>query len=63
VWPGDDAPIGLTNPAIVSVPLGLLGCWLGSVLRPDAAAERLFPRLSVRAATGLGASEASLHKS
>jgi cation/acetate symporter len=55
VWPGDNPPIGLTNPAIISVPLGFFGCWLGSVLRPDPTAERLFPRLSIRATTGLGA--------
>ena len=36
VWPGPDAegsPIGwtLANPGIVSIPLGFIGCWLGTV--------------------------------
>jgi cation/acetate symporter len=55
VWPGDDPPISLSNPAIVSVPLGFLACWLGSVLRPDERAERLFPQVTVGAMTGIGA--------
>lgn len=55
VWPGDNPPVGLTNPALISVPLGFIGCWLGSVLRPDPAAERMFAQLAVRATTGLGA--------
>jgi cation/acetate symporter len=55
VWPGDDPPISLTNPAIVSVPLGFLACWLGSLLRPDERAERLFPQVTVGATTGIGA--------
>ena len=38
VWPGADtdtgSPIGwtLANPGIVSIPLGFLGCWLGTML-------------------------------
>jgi cation/acetate symporter len=52
VWPGDNPPVGLNNPAIVSMPLGFLGCWLGSVLWPEPAAERRFSRLNVRADTG-----------
>jgi cation/acetate symporter len=58
VWPGAHPPIGLSNPAIVSMPLGFLGCWLGSVLWPDPVAERRFARLGVRASTGLGAERA-----
>jgi cation/acetate symporter len=60
VWPGDDPPIGLNNPAIISMPLGFLGCIIGSVLRPDPVAERRFARLNVRADTGLGAERAVL---
>ena len=42
VWPGPDAegsPIGweLANPGIVSIPLGFLGCWLGTVLSGEEA--------------------------
>lgn len=41
----------LTNPAIVSVPLGFLGGWLGTVLSKEADARR-FAEVSVRANTG-----------
>jgi cation/acetate symporter len=57
VWPGDHPPVSLTNPAIVSVPLGFLACWLGSALRPDKTAERLFANVNVRSSTGIGAEE------
>jgi cation/acetate symporter len=57
VWPGAHPPIGLTNPAIVSVPLAFVTCWAVSLLRPEQRARQLFPRLSVRAATGIGAEE------
>ena len=51
-----DPLIDLTQPAIISVPLGFLGCFLGTMLcaRGDAA-ERKFDELYVRAETGLGA--------
>jgi cation/acetate symporter len=61
VWPGPDAegsPIGwtLANPGIVSIPLGFLGCWLGTVLsRKESRATREFDELYVRSETGLGA--------
>jgi cation/acetate symporter len=55
VWPGDNPPVSLTNPAIVSVPLGFLACWLGAVLRPEPAAQELFAQVSVRSTTGIGA--------
>jgi len=48
--------VSLTQPAIVSVPLGFLGCYLGTVLsREESRAERGFNELQVRAETGLGA--------
>jgi cation/acetate symporter len=62
VWPGPDAEGGLfsfydlANPAIISVPLGFLGCWLGTVLSgTESRAERSFDELYVRSETGLGA--------
>ncbi|MGH2762620.1 MAG: solute symporter family protein [Thermoleophilaceae bacterium] len=61
VWPGPDAEGGLfsfydlANPGIVSVPLGFIGCWLGTVLTREAKAERTFDELYVRSETGLGA--------
>ena len=49
-------PIGwtLANPGIISIPLGFIGCWLGTVLSRERGAER-FDELYVRSETGLGA--------
>jgi cation/acetate symporter len=64
VWPGADSdtgsPIGwtLANPGIVSIPLGFIGCWLGTVLSTEHGAERSFHELHVRSETGLGAERA-----
>ena len=61
VWPGADSdtgsPIGwtLANPGIVSIPLGFIGCWLGTVLSKEHGAERTYHELYVRSETGLGA--------
>jgi cation/acetate symporter len=62
VWPGADSEGGLfgfydlSNPGIISVPLGFLGCWLGTVLsKEEHRAERSFDELYVRSETGLGA--------
>jgi cation/acetate symporter len=61
VWPGPDGEGGalgfydLANPGIVSIPLGFIGCWLGTVLSPEERAERSFDELYVRSETGLGA--------
>jgi cation/acetate symporter len=58
VWPGPDSqgsPSSLTFPGIVTIPLGFLGCWLGTMLsRTDEATERSFDELLVRSETGLG---------
>jgi cation/acetate symporter len=66
VWPGPDSegsPIGweLANPGIVSIPLGFIGCWLGTVLSSERGAERTFHELYVRSETGLGAEKAHIH--
>ena len=61
VWPGPDSEGGalgwydLANPGIVSVPLGFIGCWLGTMLRRETKAVRTFDELYVRSETGLGA--------
>ena len=48
--------VPLSQPAILSVPLGFLACYLGTVLsREETRAEREFEELHVRAETGLGA--------
>jgi cation/acetate symporter len=49
----------LENPGIVSIPLGFLGAFLGTMLsKPDADAEATFAELEVRANTGYGAEKA-----
>ncbi len=64
VWPGADSetgsPIGwtLANPGIVSIPLGFIGCWLGTVLSKEHGTEHTFHELYVRSETGLGAEQA-----
>ena len=61
VWPGADSEGGalswysLANPAIISVPLGFIGCWLGTMLSTESQAVRSFDELYVRSETGLGA--------
>ena len=51
----------LKNPALASIPLGLLATWLGTVLSKEKASEEKFVELTVRAQTGLGAEKASDH--
>ena len=52
----------LENPGIISIPLGFLGAFLGTLASPrDEAAEHKFTELEVRANTGLGAEKASAH--
>ena len=48
----------LNNPGLISIPLGFLGCWLGTVLSTERGAERSFHELYVRSETGLGAEKA-----
>jgi cation/acetate symporter len=61
VWPGPDSEGGafgfydLANPGIVSIPLGFVGCWLGTMLSRETKAVRSFDELYVRSETGLGA--------
>jgi cation/acetate symporter len=45
----------LDNPALVSVPLGFMGAILASLFTRDVAAEQMYPELTVRAHTGIGA--------
>jgi cation/acetate symporter len=51
----------LTNPGIVSIPLGFLGAILGTLLMREPSAEARFDELSVRANTGLGSEKATAH--
>jgi cation/acetate symporter len=67
VWPGPDADGGLfsfydlANPGIISIPLGFLGCWLGTMLSKERTTERSFHELYVRSETGIGAERAVTH--
>ena len=57
VWPGPDSqgsPFPLSNPAIVSIPVGFVACVLGTLLSREGAAERRFHELRVRSETGMG---------
>jgi cation/acetate symporter len=65
VWPGPDSEGGalswysLANPGIISIPLGFIGCWLGTMLSTEPAAVAKFDELYVRSETGLGAEAAT----
>jgi cation/acetate symporter len=51
-----DPLINLSQPGIISIPLGFLGCILGTLLsKPEAKAEHHFEELHVRSETGIGA--------
>jgi cation/acetate symporter len=52
---GKAAIFPLENPGIVSIPIGLLGAVLGTLLFRDRDSEEMFDQLRVRATTGLGA--------
>jgi cation/acetate symporter len=59
-----DAPFPYTSPAIFTMPLSFLVCWLGSITDNSAAAtrERLaFEAQYIRSQTGIGASTAASH--
>jgi cation/acetate symporter len=54
-----DPLVNLSQPAIISVPLGFIACILGTLLsKEESRAERGFDELYVRSETGLGAEEA-----
>src|SRR5215218_7145362 len=65
VWPGPDSEGGalswysLANPGIISIPLGFVGCFLGTMLAREPTAEAKFDELKVRSETGLGADAAT----
>ncbi|HEY2574454.1 MAG TPA: amino acid permease [Verrucomicrobiaceae bacterium] len=51
----------LTNPGIVSIPLGFLAAILGTIFSSEPSAEEKYTELTVRANTGLGAEKATAH--
>ncbi|MBV8531847.1 MAG: cation acetate symporter [Candidatus Eremiobacteraeota bacterium] len=52
---GGRAIFPLENPGIVSIPIGLAGAIVGTLLVRDRESEAMFDQLQVRATTGLGA--------
>ncbi|WP_283133221.1 solute symporter family protein [Rhizohabitans arisaemae] len=61
LFPGADfAWFPLQNPGIVSIPLGFLAGWLGTVLSRESNAAK-FAEIEVRSLTGAGAEAASPH--
>jgi len=58
---GKSAIFPLDNPGILSIPLGLLGSVIGTLLSREPSAEAKFDELIVRANTGLGAEKATPH--
>jgi cation/acetate symporter len=59
VWPGPDSagsPSSLTFPGLVTIPIGFLGCWLGTMLGGrEARTEHGYDELLVRMELGVGA--------
>jgi cation/acetate symporter len=57
VWPGPDgegSPSSLTFPGLVTIPIGFLGCWIGTMLASTSVEARTYDELLVRSETGLG---------
>ncbi len=58
VWPGPDSqgsPSPLTFPGLVTIPIGFLGCWLGTMLtKPEVTTDATYDELLVRSETGIG---------
>ncbi|XVQ09595.1 solute symporter family protein [Spirillospora sp. CA-255316] len=55
-WPGgaESAPFPLAFPVLISIPLGFLGCVLGSLLGRERPDDEAFARMQVGALTGIG---------
>ena len=50
----------LENPAVISIPLGFLAAFLGTILSRDTSSEAKYNELLVRSNTGLGAEKAAV---
>jgi cation/acetate symporter len=58
VWPGPDSqgsPSSLTFPGLVTIPIGFLGCWLGTMLGKPDEGENTYDELLLRSELGVGA--------
>lgn len=58
---GKAAIFPLDNPGIVSIPLGFLGAFIGTLISNEPESQLKFTELTVRANTGLGAEKATPH--
>jgi cation/acetate symporter len=58
VWPGPDSqgsPSPLSFPGLITIPIGFLGCWLGTVLsHREEQTDATYDELLVRSETGIG---------
>jgi cation/acetate symporter len=57
VWPGPDSegsPSPFIFPGLVTIPIGFLGCWLGTMLSSERETARSYDELLVRSEIGLG---------
>ena len=51
----------LSNPGIISIPLGFFFGWLGTVTSKEPEAEDSYTELEVRSLTGAGSEQAVVH--
>jgi cation/acetate symporter len=61
IFGADCAVFPLENPGIISIPLGFVAAWVGTMLAREPESEHMYEELRVRALTGLGAEEAAPH--
>jgi cation/acetate symporter len=63
VWPGPDSqgsPSPFIFPGLVTIPIGFIACWLGTVLsKPETGSARTYDELLVRSETGIGSETGS----
>ncbi|HRJ73867.1 MAG TPA: sodium/solute symporter [Terrimicrobiaceae bacterium] len=57
----ENAWFSLKNPALVSIPIGFLAAFIGTLCSREPSAEAMFTELEVRANTGLGSEKATSH--
>ncbi|HEX8311081.1 MAG TPA: cation acetate symporter [Chthoniobacteraceae bacterium] len=61
LYTAQTAPFPLANPGIVSIPLGFLAAYLGTIFTHEPETAARFTELEVRSQTGLGSEKATSH--